>query len=79
MALLKAVLFKLPRIIRGAFIGFPLKNAHPTLVPADFLMDEEGMICDIWYGRDTSDHIPMPRVEAFIQKGRRRSKQASAA
>lgn len=79
MALLKAMLFKLPRVIRGAMIGLPLKNAHPTLVPADFLLDEQGMICDIWYGRDTSDHIPLPRVEAFIQKGQYSKRRATAA
>ena len=79
-AILKAILFKLPRIIRGiALGGLPLKNAHPTLVPADFLVDEYNLIRDIWYGRDTSDHIPLKRVEAFIRRARRRPKQAPVA
>jgi peroxiredoxin Q/BCP len=72
-AVLKALLFKLPRVIRGALLGgFPLRNAHPTLVPADFLVDEYGLIRDIWYGRDTSDHIPLKRVDAFIRARRKR-------
>jgi thioredoxin-dependent peroxiredoxin len=80
MAILKAILFKLPRLIRGfAMGGLSTQNAHPTLVPADFLFDEYNLICDIWYGSDTSDHIPLKRVEAFIHKGRKRSRQASAA
>jgi peroxiredoxin Q/BCP len=72
-AVLKALLFKLPRVIRGAFLGgVPLINAHPTLVPADFLVDEYGLIRDIWYGRDTSDHIPLKRVDTFIRARRKR-------
>jgi thioredoxin-dependent peroxiredoxin len=72
-AVLKALLFKLPRVIRGAFLGgVPLINAHPTLVPADFLVDEYGLIRDIWYGRDASDHIPLKRVDAFLRARRKR-------
>jgi len=66
-AMLKALMFKFPRIFRGMKTGgYPQKNNHLTLVPADFLIDENGGIVDVWYGRDTSDHIPLPRVEAFI-------------
>lgn len=79
VAILKALMFKLPRIIRGAFHGgVPLRNPHLTLVPADFLVDENGMIRDIWYGRDTSDHIPMKRIDAFVHKARQH-RVASAA
>jgi len=75
---LKALLFKLPRVIRGAFLGgIPLINPHPTLVPADFLVDEYGLIRDIWYGRDASDHIPLKRVDAFLRA--RRKRRASSA
>ena len=77
MAVLRALMFKLPRVIHGAFLGgVPLINAQPTLVPADFLVDEYGLIRDIWYGRDTSDHIPLKRVDAFIS-GRRKRRVAS--
>jgi thioredoxin-dependent peroxiredoxin len=80
VAIFKALLFKLPRVIRGMTLGNLAKtNAHPTLVPADFLVDEDGMIRDIWYGRDLSDHIPLKRVEAFIRQGVKRSRRASAA
>lgn len=80
-AILKALFFKLPRVIRGFMLGnLAKKNEHPTLVPADFLVDENGVIRDIWYGRDTSDHIPLKRVEAFVRQGSRRvAKNASAA
>lgn len=70
-ALLKALLFRLPTIIRGfATGGHPSKNPHVRLVPADFLIDEAGVIQRIWYGRNTSDHIPIEHIENFIADGR---------
>jgi len=66
-ALFKALFFKLPRIIRGMIKGGrPKPNPHVRLVPADFLIDEKGKVVDVWYGRDTSDHMPMKDVMAFI-------------
>ena len=72
MALLKALLFRMPRIARGiATGGRPRPNPHVKLVPADFLIQEDGRIMDIWYGRNTSDHIPLQSVQSFINKGRK--------
>lgn len=72
-ALVKAVLFELPRIIRGLSVGGrpDPNNPHLRLVPADFLIDEQGRVVDLWYGRNTSDHIPLSRLDAFVQ-GRNR-------
>jgi len=70
MALLKALLFRMPRIVRGiATGGRPRPNPHVRLVPADFLIQEDGRIVDIWYGRNTSDHIPMQQIQDFIDEG----------
>ncbi|WP_111641672.1 peroxiredoxin family protein [Marinimicrobium alkaliphilum] len=70
-ALLKALIFKLPRIIKGiAKGGRPSNNPHLAVVPADFLLDEDGRIEHIWYGRDVSDHIPLETVTRFIDEGR---------
>jgi len=68
-ALLKALLFRFPRVARGLALGagLPRRNPHPTIVPADFLLDEKGTVRDIWYGRNTSDHIPLERIDAFIR------------
>ncbi|WP_028671942.1 peroxiredoxin family protein [Saccharospirillum impatiens] len=66
-ALVKALLFKLPRIFMGMKTGgYPANNPNVKLVPADFLINEKGHIADCWYGRDTSDHIPLKRLQAFI-------------
>lgn len=67
-ALIKALLFKLPRIFMGVKTGgYPSKNPNVKLVPADFLINEKGHIEDCWYGRDTSDHMPLTQVQAFIE------------
>lgn len=66
-ALVKALVFKLPRIIRGILTGgYPQPNPNVKLVPADFLIDPMGKINGVWYGRDTSDHMPMKQVNQFI-------------
>ena len=36
-------------------------------VPGDFLIDEEGIIQDAYYGEVIADHIPFERVEAFLK------------
>ncbi len=69
MALLKALCFKLPRIIRGIVGGGrPRPNPHVKLVPADFLIEMDGRVLDVWYGRNTSDHIPLERVQRFVDE-----------
>ena len=66
-ALLKALLFKMPRIVRGILRGGrPKPNPNVKLVPADFLIDANGKISEVWYGRDTSDHIPMENINRFL-------------
>jgi len=68
-ALLKALLFKLPRIIRGILIGGRAKNnPNRKVVPADFLIGTDGKVKHTWYGRDTSDHMPMAQVNRFIEQ-----------
>ena len=79
-AMFRALMFKLPRVIRGFALGnLAKKNEHPTLVPADFLVDESGVIRDVWYGRDYSDHIPLKRVEQFARQGAKRQIRPAAA
>ncbi|MBU2862628.1 redoxin domain-containing protein [Reinekea marina] len=66
-ALFKALFFKLPRIIKGMIKGgYPQPNPHVKLVPADFLIGKTGKIEQVWYGKDTSDHMPIEQVERFV-------------
>lgn len=75
-ALLKALLFKMPRIVRGFAKGArPSNNPHLRIVPADFLFLEDGRVSQVWYGRDTSDHIPIKDVQAFIDEGKEKARR----
>jgi peroxiredoxin len=38
-----------------------------TRIPADFLIDPEGVIQDVFYGSVIADHIPFERVERFLE------------
>ncbi len=69
-AIFRAMLFKLPNLVRGFMTGGrPSNNPHIKIVPADFLIDETGKVTQVWYGRDTSDHIPLEDIQAFIDEG----------
>lgn len=72
-ALFKALLFRAPRVYRGIRTGGrPTRNPHPKIVPADFIIDTDGRIVDTWYGRDTADHIPLKRIQSFVDELARR-------
>lgn len=78
-ALLKAFLFRFPTFIKGlATGGRPSNNPHVKLVPADFLIDEQGLIQRVWYAQNVSDHIPLQEVRAFMKEGHKK-KRAKAA
>jgi len=55
------------RAFRGLFAGFiPWKIDTPVhMVPADFLVDPEGLIYQAYYGDAVSDHIPFDDVRTF--------------
>lgn len=49
--------------------GIPLVRAWdgpPNRVPADFLVDEDGLIHDVFYGENIAQHIPFEQVEGFL-------------
>ena len=37
------------------------------VVPADFLIDEQGIIRTAYYGADISDHLPIEDIEKFLE------------
>jgi peroxiredoxin Q/BCP len=61
-------MLRLPSLIRAMFDP-RFKMAKPdssiTRIPADFLIDEGGVIADSYYGRDIGDHIPFKRIDQF--------------
>lgn len=40
-------------------------------LPADFLIDENGIVVDLLRAESMSDHMPFERIEAFIPKQKR--------
>lgn len=65
---LKAMLLKMPALLYAMFIKhyFPssIKGGMTTL-PADILVDEQGVIAEIYHGKDCGDHLPFERIKAF--------------
>ena len=66
---LKAVVTRVPTLVRGLrLVGVAGLNTN-NLMPADFLIDEEGRIVEAYYGGDAGDRIPLERVELFLARG----------
>jgi peroxiredoxin len=66
---IRAIVTRVPTLIRGLrIVGLAGLNTN-NLMPADFLIDEEGRIVETWYGRDAGDRIPLERVELFLALG----------
>jgi len=72
IGLIKALLFKIPRLVNGIKKGAKtdFKNPNGYIIPADFMISPNGKIVDLWYGRDVADHMPMKRVESFVNRVR---------
>ena len=62
---LKAMMLRLPALLRGLGMVGMRGMATGNAMPADFLIDERGSIVEAYYGRDAGDHIPMQRVAQF--------------
>lgn len=64
-------MFRLPSLIR-AMLDPLFRMARPdssiTRIPADFLIDEGGVIAESYYGRDIGDHIPFRRIDQLMQE-----------
>jgi peroxiredoxin len=66
---LKRLIDTLSTLAKGSFTGQrPRKRSHAKTVPADFLLEVDGTIVDLWYGLDVMDHIPFERVERFADR-----------
>ena len=66
---LKAVVTRVPTLLRGLRIVGLAGLKTNNLMPADFLIDEEGRIVEAYYGGDAGDRIPLERVELFLARG----------
>jgi len=49
------------------FVPNTVMEGKKTRLPADFLIDEGGVIRDAYYAPVISEHLPYARVEAFLR------------
>jgi peroxiredoxin len=69
--MLKGMALRAPTLIKAMSRGYlptTLKGSLTTM-PADFLIDEAGVIRTARYGSDEGDHLPFEAVLAFSQVG----------
>lgn len=63
----KGMIFRMPTLMKAMFKGYvptTIKGSMTTM-PADFLIDEHGIIQVAHYGSDEGDHLAFDRVKAF--------------
>ncbi|HSN17032.1 MAG TPA: redoxin domain-containing protein [Gammaproteobacteria bacterium] len=66
---LKAIVTRVPTLLKGLrIVGLAGLDTN-NLMPADFLIDEEGRIVETYYGSDAGDRIPFERIELFLARG----------
>lgn len=65
---LKAMLLRMPTLLYAMFNKryFPSSiKGKMTTLPADVLVDENGVIVEIFHGKDSGDHLSFEQVKAF--------------
>ena len=68
--MLKGMFFRMPTLLKGMSKGYiptTIKGSMTTM-PADFLIDREGIIQEAYYGKDEGDHLPFDKVKEFSIK-----------
>ncbi|MFA6954420.1 MAG: redoxin domain-containing protein [Thermoanaerobaculia bacterium] len=74
LGVLIGMLTRLPTLLEGMFVHGYLPHivkGSLTTMPADFLVDEHGVIRIAHYGRDEGDHLPLETVRTFARQGDR--------
>ena len=64
---LKGTIIRFHRLILASFKGyipFTFKGSIST-IPVDILIEKDGKISEVYYGRDTSDHLPFEKIKSF--------------
>ena len=68
IGVLKGMFLRMPSMLYGMFakgyLPLTIKGSMTTM-PADFLIDKNGIIQRAYYGKDEGDHLPFEQVKAF--------------
>ncbi|MEE8588642.1 MAG: hypothetical protein V3S80_04775, partial [Sulfurimonadaceae bacterium] len=61
------MVLRMPTLIKAMLQGyFPLKiDSSITRMPADFIIDENGMILVAYYAKDEGDHLDIDEIRKF--------------
>lgn len=64
---LKGMLLRMPTLIKSMSMGYvpTTFKGSITTMPADFLIDRNGVIQTAYYGNDEGDHLPFAQVRSF--------------
>lgn len=65
----RGMIFRMPTLLKGLFKGYlPLVfKGNLFTMPADFLIDKNGVIQNAYYGKDEGDHLAFEEVKQFAQ------------
>jgi len=66
----RGLIFRFPTLLKGMLKGYlPINMFKRGLVtmPADFLVDEKGIIRTAYYGSDEGDHLSFEQIQAFAK------------
>jgi peroxiredoxin len=71
-AIARAAIVRLGDAALALSKGFVPKDVDgdTKTIPADFVIDAEGIIRIAYYGRDIGDHLPIDRLESFLAASR---------
>lgn len=69
IGMLKGIFTRPIEMMRGMMLsGVPfIVDGNVTQMPADFLIDENGIIRDVYYGKDEGDHMPLETIKRFTE------------
>jgi peroxiredoxin len=67
---LKGMLFRMPTLMKSMSMGYvpTTIKGNITTMPADFLIDRNGVIQMAHYGNDEGNHVPFEQAKAFSQQ-----------
>ena len=68
--MLKGMFLRMPKLVKGMFKGYlpTIIKGSLTTMPADFLIDQAGIIQVAYYGKDARDHLSTEQVIEFSKK-----------
>ncbi len=64
---LKGMFLRMPTLVTAMLKGYvpTTIKGRMTTMPADFLIDRQGIIQVAYYGKDEGDHLPLEQVSTF--------------